>query len=414
MYTPIIKGDGGGGDEMFIGFFYLLRAHGFRVTIGEWMTLTEALARGLHRCSFTGFYELCRAVLVHSEADYDKFDGIFLEYFDGVPYTGDELPEELLRWLESPLDMLRDFREFLVSEGYDEKTVEEMLRAFEERLREQKEEHNGGSYWIGTQGYSSFGHSGHAPQGIRVGGQGRYRRAFQVAGERRFRDFRHDNTLDIRQFQMAFRLLRQYSERAMGDKTELDVDGTVRATGDKGGVLEVRYKRPRKNTVKVLMLMDSGGSMDYYSGLCSMLFQAAVRDNHFKELKVYYFHNCLTPSLYTAPQLRREQSVATEWVLKNFDGEYKVIIVGDAMMDMYELMQKRWDWRTNEAKYSGMDYLKRFGSHYPHMVWLNPEPPPSWGGYWGESYGVIARETDMFPLSVSGLERAMKKLLAAR
>ncbi|MBE7002968.1 MAG: VWA domain-containing protein [Ruminococcaceae bacterium] len=398
---------------MFIGFFYLLRAHNFRVTLSEWMTLLEALALGLHHCSFTGFYNLCRAVLVHTEADYDRFDAIFLEYFEGVPYE-DELPQELLDWLNKPEDMLRDFRAFLETAGYDRKSIEEILKAFEERLREQTEEHNGGSYWIGTQGYSNFGHSGHAPQGIRVGGQGRYRRAFQVAGERRYRDFRKDNTLDIRQFQMAFRLLRQYSTRAQGEKTEFDVDETVRATGDKGGVLDVRWKRPRKNTAKVLMLMDSGGSMDYYAGLCSMLFQAAERDNQFKELHVYYFHNCLTPSLYTAPQMRREQAVSTEWLLKNFGGEYKVILVGDAMMDMYELVQKRWDWRTNEAKYSGKDYLRRFREQYPHLVWLNPEPPPHYGGYWGESYGVIAKEVDMYPLSVSGLERAMKKLLVSR
>ena len=154
---------------MFIGFFYLLRAHGFRVTPEEWMTLMEALVLGLHHCSLTGFYDLCRAVLVHSEADYDRFDAIFLEYFDGVPFE-DELPEELLDWLNKPEDMLRDFRAFLQSAGYDEKTAEEILKAFEERLREQTEEHNGGSYWIGTRGMSNFGHSGHAPQGIRVGG----------------------------------------------------------------------------------------------------------------------------------------------------------------------------------------------------------------------------------------------------
>ena len=398
---------------MFIGFFYLLRAHGFRVTLSEWMTLLDALTRGLHGSTLTGFYDLCRAVLVHSEADYDKFDSIFLEYFDGVPFE-DELPEELLNWLNKPEDVLRDFRAFLTAQGVDEKRVEEILRMFEERLCEQKEEHNGGSYWIGTHGRSSFGNSGRAPQGIRVGGASRYRRAFKVAGERRFRDFRKDNTLDIRQFQMAFRLLRQYSSQALGEKTEFDVDETVRATGDKGGVLDVQYKRPRRNTVKLLMLMDSGGSMDYYSNLCSMLFQAAERDNQFKELHVYYFHNCIAPSLYTDPRMYREHAVPTEWVLKNFGGEYKVLLVGDALMDMYELMGKRFDARTSERKYSGMDYLKRFREQYPHLVWLNPEPPPHYGGWWGESYGRIAQVVDMYPLSVTGLEQAMKKLLVKR
>ena len=154
--------------------------------------------------------------------------------------------------------------------------------------------------------------------------------------------------------------------------------------------------------------------MEYYANLCSMLFQAAERDNQFKELHVYYFHNCIAPSVYTQPQMRREHSVATEWVLKNFGSEYKVIFVGDAMLDMYELLEKRFDWRTKEEKYSGMDYLKRFREQYPHLVWLNPEDAPVMGGLWGESYGRIAQVVDMYPLSVSGLERAMKKLLSAK
>ena len=182
---------------MFTGFFYLLRAHGFRVSLNEWMTLMEGLMLDLQHASLTGFYELCRAVLVKSEADYDKFDQIFLEYFDGVPYEGD-LPEELLNWLNHPENALEEFRRFLKTQGCEEKRIEEILKMFEERLKEQTEEHNGGSYWIGTRGYSNFGNSGHSPQGIRVGGQSMYRRAFQVAGERKYRDFRKDNVLDIR------------------------------------------------------------------------------------------------------------------------------------------------------------------------------------------------------------------------
>ena len=298
---------------MFTGFFYLLRAHGFRVSLNEWMTLIEGLMLDLQHDSLTGFYELCRAVLVKSEADYDKFDQIFLEYFDGVPYQ-DELPKELMDWLNNPAAAMEEFRKFLRTQGYEEKSIEEILKMFEERLKEQTEEHNGGSYWIGTNGYSNFGNSGHSPQGIRVGGKSMYRRAFQVAGERRFRDFRKDNVLDIRQFQMAFRLLRQYSEQTQEAKTEFDVDGTVRETCDNAGTLSVCYKRPRKNTVKVLMLMDSGGSMEYYSNLCSMLFQAARQSNHFKELHVYYFHNCIYSSVYTDPRMYREHAVPTDWI----------------------------------------------------------------------------------------------------
>ena len=397
---------------MFIGFFYMLRSHGFHVTLNEWMTLTEGLMLGLHNCSFTGFYDLCRAVLVHTEAEYDKFDSAFLEYFDGVPFPEEKLPQELLDWLKKPGGQGRyDEWQADLNENLSFLEIEEM---FKERMDEQREEHNCGNYWVGTHGMSVFGNSGLSPVGIRVGGQSMYRRAFRVAGERQYRDFRKDNTLDIRQFQMAFRMLRQYSSRSQGEKTEFDVDETIHKTSDKGGVLDVQFKRPRKNTVKVLMLMDSGGSMEYYSNLCSMLFQAAERDNQFKELHVYYFHNCLTPSVYTAPQMKREHSVSTEWVLKNFDRDYKVIFVGDALLDMYELLEQRFDWRTGESRYSGMDYLKRFKERYPHLVWLNPEEAPTSEGFWGESYGKIAKIVDMYPLSVAGLEKAMKKLLVSK
>ena len=398
---------------MFTGFFYLLRAHGFHVSLNEWMTLMEGLMLNLQHASLTGFYELCRAVLVKSEADYDKFDQIFLEYFDGVPYEGD-LPEELLNWLNHPENALEEFRRFLKTQGCEEKSIEEILKMFEERLKEQTEEHNGGSYWIGTRGYSNFGNSGHSPQGIRVGGQSMYHRAFQVAGERKYRDFRKDNVLDIRQFQMAFRLLRQYSAQTMGEKTEFDVDGTIRDTCDNAGTLSVRYKRPRRNSVKVLMLMDSGGSMEYYSHLCSMLFQAARQSNHFKELHVYYFHNCIYSSVYTNPRMWREHAVSTDWVLQNYGSDYKVILVGDALMDMYELMEKRYDPRSGEVRYSGMDQINRFRAHYDHLIWLNPEEPPRYRGYWGESYFHIEKAVDMFPLTVDGLERGMKKLLVNR
>ncbi len=398
---------------MFIAFFYLLKNHGFQVSLTEWVTLLDGLLAGLHHSSLTGFYDLCRAVLVKSEADYDKFDRIFLEYFKGIPFE-DELPDELMRWLEKPQDVLDSFRAFLADQGYQPKEIEEILKMFEERLKEQTEEHNGGSYWIGTGGYSNFGHSGHSPQGIRVGGVSRYRRAFQVAGERRFRDFRTDNTLDTRQFQMAFRLLRQYSDQTLGDKTEFDVDGTIHDTADSGGMLKVKYRRPRTNTVKLLMLMDSGGSMEYYSSLCSRLFQAAENSNHFKELHIYYFHNCVYRNLYTDPRLSWSKRVPTDWVLKNFGSEYKLIMIGDALMDMYELRGNGYGYYFEKNEKSGMDWLKLFRKQYDHSIWLNPEPAPLPNGYWGQSYFHIAKVFPMYPLTLDGLREAMHALLVQR
>ena len=398
---------------MFIGFFYLLKLRGFGVSLTEWESLLQGLLFGLHRSSLTGFYNLCRAVLVKSEADYDKFDRIFLEYFKDVPYQED-LPEELLSWLEKPQEVLDAFRAFLVDQGYEPKEIEEIIKSFEERLKEQTEEHNGGSYWIGTGGFSNFGHSGHSPQGIRVGGVSRYRHAFQVAGERRFRDFRTDNVLDIRQFQMAFRLLRQYSDQLPDQEPEFDIDGTIRATADNAGVLKVKYKKPRTNTVKLLMLMDSGGSMEYYSRLCSQLFQAAESSNHFKELHIYYFHNCVYGNLYSDPRLSWSRRVPTDWVLKNYGSEYKLIMVGDALMDMYELKGNGYGYYYDKQEKSGWEQLKRLRKQYEHSVWLNPEEPPLPGGYWGQSYYHIAGIFPMFRLSLEGLKEAMHALLVQR
>ena len=398
---------------MFTGFFYLLRAHGFRVSLNEWMTLIEGLMLDLQHDSLTGFYELCRAVLVKSEADYDKFDQIFLEYFDGVPYQ-DELPKELMDWLNNPAAAMEEFRKFLRTQGYEEKSIEEILKMFEERLKEQTEEHNGGSYWIGTNGYSNFGNSGHSPQGIRVGGESIYRRAFQVAGERKYRDFRRDNTLDIRQFQMAFRTLRQLSAQEQSAEKELDVDATIHDTCENAGRLEIRYKNPRKNTVKVLMLMDSGGSMDYYSGLCSQLFQAATKSNHFKELHTYYFHNCIYGDLYNGPRLWQDGKTATEWLLQNFDASYKVIIVGDAAMNPYELREKQFDWRTQRYGASGLEWLELLKKHFPYLIWMNPEPTPTQPGFWGQTHYQLSQMFPMFQLTAEGLETGMKRLMARR
>ena len=395
---------------MFIAFFYLLRSHGLEVTPDDWMTLLEGLSRGLHQSSLTGFYRLCRAVLVKSEADFDRFDQVFLEFFRDVPWNG-ELPEELLNWLNRPSEDLVRTLEELKRAGFSEENAEELLRLLEERLREQTEEHNGGSYWVGTQGRSPFGNSGWRPGGIRIGGQGRHRTAMMVAGERRFRDFRKDNTLDTRQFQTAFRLLRQLSSQADQREAVLDVDGTIRDTCGSGGLLKLRKTHPRKNAVKVLLLMDSGGSMDYYAGLCSRLFQAAQKSNHFKELHTYYFHNCVYSELYTGPALRYQEEVSTEWVLSNFDGGYKVLVVGDAAMSPYELREKHYDWEKRAYGPSGLEWLERMKRQYPYLVWLNPEPMPERPDYWGQTHWQLGHMFPMYDLTAEGLERAMKRLM---
>ena len=399
---------------MFPSFFYLLRARGLKVSLNEWMSLMEALRLGLHGATFTGFYYLCRAVLVKSEADFDKFDGAFLEYFKDMERATDELPKELMDWLNKPreeLDGSFSEADLLRNMGLSE---EEIRRLFEERLRDQFEQHNGGSKWIGTRGASPFGNNGQIDKGIRVGGKSQKRSAFQVAGERKFRDFREDNTLDTRQFQMAFRRLRQFSARADEAKTEFDVDGTIRETCDNAGNLKVVYDKPRRNTVKVMLLMDSGGSMDYYSRLCSALFQAVRNSNHFKDLQVFYFHNCIYSRIFKDPRMRPTSAIQTEWILQNISSEYRVIIVGDAQMDPYELMDGGWYSYGSKEKVSGLEWLHRFREKYPHLVWLNPSEPPSWGGWWGKTYEVISKDFDMYRLTLDDLNAALKTLMVNR
>ena len=396
---------------MFEEFLYTLRRGGLKVSLTEWMSLMEALDKGLHRSSFTGFYHLCRCLLVKSEADFDRFDRCFLQYFRDVPFEG-EVSQELLDWLNRP-DVLNDYANWdeeqaRLNDLLSEEEIEKMLQ---ERMQEQDSEHNGGNYWVGTHGMSTFGNSGLSPKGIRVGGQGMHRRAFRVAGERRFRDFRRDNTLDTRQFQVALKHLRQYSGLVDLPPTEFDVDNTIQDTAEHGGMLTVRYKRPRQNTVKVLLLMDSGGSMDYYAQLCSALFQAVSKVGHFKDLKVYYFHNCPYGRVYTDPTLRPSGAVATDWLLSNLSSEYKVIFVGDAQMAPYELLDPFPVVKEGEPE-SGLDCLRRFKDRYRHIVWLNPGDRPTWGDEWTETYDVIDRLFPMFPLTVEGLEEGMKKLLA--
>ena len=397
---------------MFEDFLYLLRSSGLKVSLTEWMSLMEALDKGLHGSSFTGFYYLCRCLLVKSEADFDRFDRVFLEYFRDVPFQ-QEVSQELMDWLNRP-DVLNDYANWdeeqaLKNLGLSEDEIERMLR---ERMAEQKEEHNGGSYWVGTHGMSTFGNSGLSPTGIRVGGESKYKRAFRVAGERRFRDFRGDNTLDTRQLQVALRKLRQFSGLVDLPPTEFDVDSTIQDTADNAGVLKVRYKRPRENTVKVLLLMDSGGSMDYYAQMCSALFQAVSRSGHFKDLKVFYFHNCVYSWLYNTPRQSYGDGVMTQWVLDNLPGDWKVIFVGDAQMAPYELSGGYYRSRDKDRPQSGLDRLNCFRERYPHVIWLNPSPRPDWGEYWSQTYDTISDLFPMFPLTVEGLEEGMKKLLS--
>ncbi|MCC8356662.1 MAG: VWA containing CoxE family protein [Oscillospiraceae bacterium] len=397
---------------MFTGFFFLLRARGLKVSLQEWRTLLEGLEKGLHGSSLTGFYYLARAVLVHTAADFDRFDQVFLEYFRDVqPF--DELPKELEEWLSKPIDSVEYDPAALTNQGLDIETIRKML---EQRMQEQHERHDGGTHWVGTGGASPFGNSGYYPGGIRVGGQGRNRSALQVAGERNFRDFREDTVLETRQFQMAFRRLRQFSALEDGPKTELELDEPIKQTGDNAGQLRLVFGRPRRNTVKLLMLFDSGGSMWEFTKLTASLFQAVSKESKFKDLKIYYFHNCFYDDLYTAPGCHHATAVSTEWVLSQLGQDYKVIVVGDASMAPYELLSPGGcsDYYTYN-KEPGIDWIGKFTGRYDRMIWLNPLPQDNWErGYGSDTIRIIKKAVPMYRLTLEGLQQGLKYLTAAR
>jgi uncharacterized protein with von Willebrand factor type A (vWA) domain len=283
-----------------------------------------------------------------------------------------------------------------------------MLKEFEKRLEEQTEQHDGGGYWIGRGGYSPFGHSGYHPAGIRIGGQSRNRSAVQIAQERKFRNYRHDLTLDVRQIKVALSKLRQLNR--IGPEDELDLEETIDTTARNAGEIELAWKRSRKNSVKLLLLMDIGGSMDPYALLCSRLFSAAHSSSHFKDFRYYYFHNCIYDNLYQ--DMEREEAVATEYLLQNLEPDYKLLLVGDAAMGPWELTQINGAinyYERNEIP--GLVWLKRIAEHFTHTAWLNPSDPRIWIH---PSIQMVGQVFPMLPLTIEGLEQAVKKLIVKK
>lgn len=394
---------------MFTHFYYYLKHYGVPVSFSEWQTLMEALDAGMAGSSLTGFYYLCRAILVKTEAHYDRFDLAFASYFGDIE-TPEGLPDKIWEWLDKELPEIEVTDE--MRRNHRQLDMDEMKRMLEERLKEQNEEHHGGNHWVGTGGTSPFGHSGYHPGGIRVGGEGRNQSAVKVAGMRRFQEFRTDETLGVRQFQVALRKLRQFTTRLDGVREELDLDGTVDKTCQNAGRLELVWDRPRENGIKVLLLMDAGGSMISYSRLCNQLFTAVNRSNHFKDLKIFYFHNCIYDWLYHTPACDHSDYTDTEYILKTCGSDYRVMIIGDASMAPYELMREGgvidWELYNNKA---GIEWLKLIRQHFDYSVWLNPIPSKYWD--WMDGAFTIRTIGKVFPmeeLTVEGLERAIRIL----
>lgn len=386
---------------MFTDFFYILRKRMVPVSITEWMTLMEALAKG-YITSLDEFYFLARAILIKSEAYFDHYDVAFAEYFKGIE-TPAEITEQLLEWLRDPLNrmMLTDEERAL----FNSMDFDELISELEKRLEEQTEQHDGGGYWIGRGGTSPFGHSGRHPAGIRIGGGGGGRGAVQIAYDRRFRNYRHDLTLDIRQVEVALKGLRQLNR--LGPEDELDLDETIETAARNYGDIELIWRRSRKNASKVLLLMDVGGSMEPYALLCSQLFSAAHRSSHFKEFRYYYFHNCIYDKLYE--DIATRETISTEHLLRTLGPDYKVLLVGDATMSPYELTERHGAinyYELNETP--GIVWLKQIADHFTHCVWLNVENPRLWNH---TTVRMINSVFPMYQLTIDGLRQAVKKLL---
>lgn len=382
-----------------------------KTSLNEWNSLLDALELNLNEASLLEFYYMARAILVKKEADYDKFDQAFGAYFKGVQDSS-TFPPDFKKWLAKAMAETMYNKEE-VDAIWGNMTLEEIQKLMEQRLREQKEAHNGGTKWVGTGGQTAFGHSGYAPKGIRVGGVGHRRSALKIAEERNFRDFRDDDVLQIRQFQIALRKLRLLSNKDEAPKTELDIDETIEETCKQAGQLRIVMKRPRKNQTKLMLLMDSGGSMWAYADLCSRLFKAVNESSQFKDLKTYYFHNIFYDNLFTDPSCRWANRISTDWVFHNIKNEYKVIIVGDASMAPSELLLKNGNidyYRGNEE--SGLTWLKKLKKRYPAVIWLNPLHVKLWHyDYSSRTIGMVESTVPMFPLTVHGLEDGIKELL---
>ncbi|MCB9532858.1 MAG: VWA domain-containing protein [Myxococcales bacterium] len=390
---------------MFVELLYHLRANGLAVATPEWITLMAALARGHARSSLSVFYHLARSIVVKSEAEFDRYDVAFSSFFEGVDAQF-SLDEELLRWLEDPkLPRALTAEELAQLQALD---LDTLRKQFEERLREQKERHDGGNRWVGTGGTSPFGNGGTNPAGIRVGGTGGGRTAVQVANDRRYKNLRSDRVLDTRQIGVALRKLRRLARTGL--ETELDVDRTIDKTARGGGEIDLVFCPPRASRLKLLLLMDVGGSMDPHVEISERLFSAAHAATHFKAFESYFFHNCPYDRLYK--DFAQLQGVATEDVLKKVDETWTLVFVGDAYMHPFELTQVGGAIYYGEQNATtGLDWLRRFRTRVPRSVWLNPETPRVWNA---PSVRTIRGLFPMFQLSLAGLDDAVAVLRGAR
>ncbi len=389
----------------FVPFLYELRARNVRVGAQEALALARALSLGLHDSSLDGFYHIARALCVHRESDLDAFDEAFVVHFKGVTKGSLQLVTELEEWLSHPNPRKELDAEAL--EALDALDMASLKTLFEERMREQKERHDGGHKWVGTGGTSPFGQRGAHPAGLRVGALGGGRSAMGIADARSYKPYRSDLVLDVRQIEVALRKLRQWKRE--GQRDELDIEETIRATASLGGELELVTRAPRKSNVRVLLLMDIGGSMDPHADVISRLFSGAKRASNIRQLQTFYFHNCVYGRVYRTERFSEPKLLAD--VLHDLGAEWKLVIVGDAAMHPSELLgagdYEYYATGRHGPPTTGMTWLSRLADHFRRAVWLNPDPPPYWRTGTAEAISTVF---SMFQLTLDGLSEAVTHL----
>ncbi len=393
---------------MFLELFYGLRDQGVPVGIQEWRMLMESLEKGLHGSSLLRFYNLSRSCLIKSETYYDAFDRVFARVFKGV--EGElSIEDEVLEWLNDP----KNFQELTDEQRamLEHLDSDELMKRFLETLAEQDERHDGGGKWVGTGGRSPFGHGGEHPTGIRVGGASKNRSAMKVAEDRRFEGYRTDATLDLRNMKLALKRMRQLTRT--GPETELDLEETIDETCKNAGEIELIFRAERKNNVRLLLLMDVGGTMDPYYEPMSRLLTAMLEERGLREFKSYYFHNCIYELVCSNASLARRDSIPTGDLLRRLDERWKVMIVGDASMHPAELLSPRGNINPRlESKTPGIEWLKRIDDHFLRTVWVNPDPQKIWQST--RTARIVGEMFSMFPLSVDGITDAVAALVGAR
>ena len=392
---------------MFLHFLDELRGAGIPASLKEHLLLLEALDREVIERSPEEFYYLSRAVYVKDEGLLDRFDQVFAHVFRGVATTfgteAAELPEEWLRAVAQKYLTPEEMEQIKSLGSWDE-----IMETLKQRLAEQEGRHQGGSKWIGTGGTSPFGNSGYNPEGVRIGGESTHGRAVKAWDQRQFKNLDSTRELGTRNIKVALRRLRRFAREGAAD--ELDLDATIEGTARQGW-LDVRMRPERHNAVKLLLLLDVGGSMDPFVRLCEELFSAASAE--FKNLEFFYFHNCPYEGLWKDNRRRFTERTPTWDVLHKYGHDYKLVFVGDAAMSPYEITTPGGSVEHMNEE-AGAVWLRRLAMTYPATVWLNPTPEEQWR--YSQSTGIIRQLIGdrMYPLTLAGLDEAMRELTRKR